>query len=259
MGCVYEPFLALTPNVGLFTARLIFNRFTFGEAAYACQASLSWQTTVVGDPLYRPFGTPPAELHARLLRENSPLAEWSNLQIVNLGLNRHLPMANAEVFLEQTEETRRSAVLSEKLGDICDVLGKPSSAVSLYQQALALNPSREQRLRLRLTLGEKLAADGRDLEAYEDYRKLIDEWPDYPGKLSVCEKLLALAGKLGKNDEAAKWQTQINLLNPPPAPPPTAPAPAAPPPQGKPESAPVGPVGIPPFAPAGPASPPTPK
>ncbi|MCX6925606.1 MAG: TIGR03790 family protein, partial [Verrucomicrobia bacterium] len=44
MGCVAEPYLSCTPDVGIFTARLIFNRFTFGEAAYASQPVLSWQT-----------------------------------------------------------------------------------------------------------------------------------------------------------------------------------------------------------------------
>jgi hypothetical protein len=32
------------------------NGYTFGEAAWAAQPVLSWQTTVIGDPLYRPFG-----------------------------------------------------------------------------------------------------------------------------------------------------------------------------------------------------------
>jgi len=35
-------------------------RITFGEAAWAAQPVLSWQTTVVGDPLYRPFAKEPA-------------------------------------------------------------------------------------------------------------------------------------------------------------------------------------------------------
>ena len=56
MGYVYEPYLPATPNVAAFLARLIAGGFTFGEAAWAAQPVLSWQTTVVGDPLYRPFG-----------------------------------------------------------------------------------------------------------------------------------------------------------------------------------------------------------
>ena len=78
MGCVEEPFLDGTPNVGLFFARWLAG-FTFGEAAYASQGMLSWQTTVIGDPLYRPFGKNPRELHEALLARHSPLIEWSVL------------------------------------------------------------------------------------------------------------------------------------------------------------------------------------
>ncbi len=53
MGCVYEPYLGLTPRIDLFNARLL-DGFTFGEAAYMASPALSWMTTVVGDPLYRP-------------------------------------------------------------------------------------------------------------------------------------------------------------------------------------------------------------
>ncbi len=86
MGCVAEPYLAGTPDVAIFTSRLIFFGFTFGEAACACQSVLSWQTTVLGDPLYRPFGKSPEQLHGELQRRQSRLVEWSWLRLVNLNL-----------------------------------------------------------------------------------------------------------------------------------------------------------------------------
>ena len=55
LGNVYEPYLALTPNLDIFTDRLR-NGFNFAESAYASERVLSWMTTFVGDPLYRPFG-----------------------------------------------------------------------------------------------------------------------------------------------------------------------------------------------------------
>ena len=86
MGCVYEPYLPLTPNVALFLERFTIGQFTFGEAAWAAQPALSWQTTVVGDPLYRPFGKSPQALHDELARRHSPLIEWSFLRLVNMQL-----------------------------------------------------------------------------------------------------------------------------------------------------------------------------
>ena len=45
-------------------------------------------------------------------------------------------------------------------------------------------------------LGEKLAAQGRVAEALENYRALIAEAPDYPGRNDIDDKLKALEPKL---------------------------------------------------------------
>jgi uncharacterized protein (TIGR03790 family) len=195
MGCVNEPYLTGTPNVAAFLARLITGGFTFGEAAWAAQPALSWQTTVVGDPLYRPYAKEPAELHAEFARTHNPLIEWSYLRIVDLGLVRGASVAKLASFLETIPATTNSAVLTEKLADFYQQLGKPFSAIGTYQRALTLNPSPEQRLRIRLTLGEKLLAQKREADAIENYRQLLKESPDYPGKPAIEAKLAALEPK----------------------------------------------------------------
>jgi uncharacterized protein (TIGR03790 family) len=214
MGCVNEPYLSGTPQVAVFLARLIYDRMTFGEAAYAGQPVLSWQTTMVGDPLYCPFGTPPQQLHEQLQREHSPWIEWSHLRVVDLNLAKGAPLRITTGYLEQLDLTRHSAVLSEKLADLYESLGKPTSAIDACEQALTLDPSPMQKLRLRLTLGERLAALNRDQDAYDNYMQLLKENPDYPGKTDIYQRLLPLAQKLGKNEEAARYE---ELINPVPA------------------------------------------
>lgn len=54
MGNVYEPFLTLTPHLDVFERRLS-EGFTFAEAGHMSVRFVSWMTTWVGDPLYRPF------------------------------------------------------------------------------------------------------------------------------------------------------------------------------------------------------------
>jgi tetratricopeptide (TPR) repeat protein len=203
MGCVYEPYLSCTPNVAAFLARFA-NGFTFGEAAWAAQPVLSWQTTVVGDPLYRPFGRPPAELHAELVRTRNPLLEWSFLRLVDLDQVRGVRVAQLANFLENLPATTNSAVLSEKLAGFFEMEGKPSSAIDTYELALARHPSPEQRIRLRLTLSDKLVAAGRESDAIENYKQLLKESPDYPGKPSVEAKMAALEQKLSGTNAPAK-------------------------------------------------------
>ena len=196
MGCVYEPYLQFTPNVA-FCLQALANGYTFGEAAWASQIALSWQNTVIGDPLYQPFKKTPPELHALLTRTKNPLLEWSFDRLICLDLARGLRAPQLIPFLaNQVPLTGQSAVLSEKLAELYEASGKPSSAIESWQNALRLKPSPQQRLRLRLTLGEKLAAQGRIAEAMADYRALIAEAPDYPGRKEIDEKLQALENKL---------------------------------------------------------------
>jgi uncharacterized protein (TIGR03790 family) len=193
MGCVDEPYLGGTPEVGIFTGRWLYFGFTFGEAAYASQPLLSWQTTVVGDPLYRPFGRNPIEQHNELAERKNKLVEWSTLRIVNLSRVRGMSLSQLTAILEDTPTTKESAVLTEKLADLYSELGKPSSAIAAYERALTLNPSPQQRIRLRLTLGEKLIAAKRDDEARTNYQKVLQESPDYPDAVGIEQKLAGLA------------------------------------------------------------------
>ncbi len=222
MGCVDEPFLSGTPEVAVFVARLIYDGMTFGEAAYAAQPVLSWQTTIVGDPLYRPFGTSPQVLHERLEQKHSKLIEWSHLRVADLNLAKGRPPSALAAYLEQIPATKQSAVLTEKLADLYEMMGKPESAIETRKKALPLDPSPQQRVRLRLDLGEELMAVSstedkhKYQDAMEDYTALLSENPDYPNKLAIYRKLLPLAQKLGKTEDAAKYQESIRLLTSPP-------------------------------------------
>jgi uncharacterized protein (TIGR03790 family) len=191
MGCVYEPYLQFTPNIALFLEAW-FNGYTFGQAAWVSQDALSWQTTVIGDPLYQPFNQPPVKRHAQLARDKSPLIEWSFERLMNLDLVRGAPLSALEKFLENLPATAKSPVLTEKLADIYDRLGKPGSAIGAWQKALTLNPSPQQRLRMRLILEQKLLADGQKAEAIADDQSLLAEAPAYPGRARVEERLKTL-------------------------------------------------------------------
>jgi tetratricopeptide (TPR) repeat protein len=167
--------------------------------------------------LYRPFAKPPQQLHQELEAKKSKLTEWSHLRVVNLNQARGASTDEQVSYLEQIPTTKESAVLSEKLGDLCAALGKPSSTVHAYERALKLDPSPQQRIRLRLTLGEKQLALNREEEAYANYQKFVVESPDYPEKTPIYQKLLTLAQKLGKKEDEAKYTEQIKP--PPPIPP----------------------------------------
>jgi tetratricopeptide (TPR) repeat protein len=210
MGCVDEPYISGTPDVSIFCARWILLGFTFGEAAYASQEALSWQTTVVGDPLYRPFGKSLEELLEEQQRTHNPAIEWTYVRAINLNLMRGKPPAEMSYFLQSLPDTKTSAVLTEKLGNLYNFEGKPASAIEAYENVLKRGPSPLQRVRIRLELADKFAALDENNKACADLKALLDEVPDYPGKPTVEKKLLALSNKLDNKQAASASSHEAN-------------------------------------------------
>jgi len=214
MGCVEEPYLEGTPDVLTFLGRWIYFGFSFGEAAYACQNSLSWQTTVVGDPLYRPFHTRALDQHMDLLRRKSPLIEWSQLRIVDMNQATGLPVEKLIEYLETAAETRTSAVLLEKLADLYFLKAKFPEAALNYHKALDQSPSPQQHIRLMLSLARTLDFSGKEADAFGVYQQFVKAFPDYPDLLGIYRKLSPLAEQFGKSQEKEQYQREINRLSP---------------------------------------------
>jgi uncharacterized protein (TIGR03790 family) len=211
MGCVDEPYLSGTPNLAVFFTRWL-SGFTFGEAACASQGALSWQTTVIGDPLYRPFGRNPQKLHEALMARHNPMIEWSYLRVVNLSLMRGVAPAKAVQYLQGVDVTGRSAVLTEKLGDLYLMQGQTNLAIKSWQHALTLNPTRLQMVRLALRLGEMLAATGQEEQALATYDAFLEGTPAYPDALALYQKMEPLAKKLHKKSQAKRYAAEIERL-----------------------------------------------
>jgi hypothetical protein len=205
MGSVDEPYLSGTPNVAAFVERLIYRRFSFGEAAYTSQGSLSWQTTVLGDPLYRPFALPPDQMHAKLDKEKSPMLAWSHLKVVDLNEATGLPPAEGLKYLDEIPLTKQSAVLMEKAGELERMQKHMPQALERYTAALKLKPSPQQKLRLLMLVGDLQAAGGNPQGAVNAYKQIMADIPDYPNASAVYKLLADLSTRLGKTKDAEEF------------------------------------------------------
>jgi uncharacterized protein (TIGR03790 family) len=218
LGNVDEPYLAATPDIPKFFARFVMQGFSFGEAAWASQNSLSWQTVAVGDPLYRPFARRPEELDRDLQRRQLALVEWSILRQINLQLFA-TPLAIEDMIAQLEGEpinrlTRQSAVLTEKLADLYWAKKKMSDALDYYEAALKRHASPQQKARVLQLLGQRRTIFGPESKAIEHYRQFLNEFPDHPEKLPIYQKLLALAQKTGDKAEVERCQNEIKRLQP---------------------------------------------
>ena len=180
--------------------------FSFGEAAYASQRALSWQITVVGDPLYTPFIKNQKERYEDLSSRKDKDLAWSMMMWVQFRLAHGADLSEIETFYEHSPETKTSAILQEKLGDVYKKNGKIFSAVDPYLTALKLPSSPLETLRMTLSAGSILANLGHEEEAYDLYKNVLKAFPNYPGKKEIFERLSQVADRLNKKDEAKEYQ-----------------------------------------------------
>jgi tetratricopeptide (TPR) repeat protein len=211
MGCVYEPYLALTPNLELFFSRL-FLGYGFAEAAYASQQAVSWQTTVVGDPLYRPYAKPLNMLQADLAAKKSQLTEWLGMLNVNRALLNDTPVGEVAKLMSSDTGVQMSAVLTEKLADLYREDGQREQSEETYRRALKLKPNRQQALRIRLRLAAMLRIDQAGAAAVKACLAIAEKHSDYVGLVDLLKNALVMARQADELDLVAKVEALLSPL-----------------------------------------------
>ncbi len=178
MGAVSEPYLSLTPHLNLFADRLCAGR-TFGESAYLSMSAVSWQVTVVGDPLYRPFRYTRVDQIEHLEQDGRPEVEWAYLRKMNLlvrdgWFNKALDYCRAKL------RERDSLVLREKLGDLYVKNDLFAEAVEQYRHVVAGAQTAETAIRVgaRLLLLLRFRGEGEAADQLE--AELRARWKDSP-------------------------------------------------------------------------------
>lgn len=218
LGFVEEPYLAGTVDLGILFDRLVNEGWTFGEAAYAAQPTLSWQTVVVGDPLYRPFPRKPEARAAEVSQRPGRWREWAVLQQINQQQVAGTPVATLAAELAAHPAAKDSAVLAQKLGDLAWLEGRTNDTFRFYRASLERKPTPAHRRFLELELARRLGAAGRAAEAVESYERFFRANPAWPGLLDLYKEALPFAGRAGPSTLVAEYERQIKRLSPPSTP-----------------------------------------
>lgn len=165
LGNVYEPYLTLTPHLDIFHDRLCAG-FTFAEASFMCQRVLSWMTTSVGDPLYRPF----AGVEAGEQKPQS--GEWAAYRAGAKIWFTQNPAAGATA-LTATGKKFRSGVIFEGLGLLQLAVNDGPAAIAAFQQAREnyIHPDDVARVAIHEVI--QLRTAGREKEALALTRRML--------------------------------------------------------------------------------------
>lgn len=178
MGAVSEPFLQFTPNLQIVAERLA-HGYTFGDAAYMAQSVLSWQVTVLGDPLYRPFRHTLAEQIEHLQEDNRPEIEWAHVRQANLLIQQGR-FNVALNYLRARLRERESPVIREKLGDLYALNELYRDAGEQYEQIVREAETAETAVRVGGRWMEILRVLGQNERADRLRDQLREAWGDHP-------------------------------------------------------------------------------
>ena len=182
-GSVYEPYLAFTPQIDIFNDRLL-SGFTFAESAWMAQRATSWQTTMVGDPLYRPFKF----LHE--LEAKVDTGEWGAYR-AGSRLWFEKDRASAEASLQAAARRLRSGVIWEGFGllELTTADGQ-EAALSAFREARKAYASPDDVVRVAIHEVVLLRAMQRVPEAVVLVGKMADTYK----KVRAVEVLRMLTG-----------------------------------------------------------------
>jgi uncharacterized protein (TIGR03790 family) len=133
LGNVYEPYLGLTPTLDIFHDRLL-RGMTFAESAYASLLPISWMTTCIGDPLYRPFGK------SGQIAEMNPFAKFKELSQRSGG--------NPDQLIKDLlEQAKTNPLFFEFAGVVAENANRTEVALSSFTQARQSTHNHADKLR----------------------------------------------------------------------------------------------------------------
>jgi len=192
LGNVYEPYLGFTPNFDVFYDRLRAG-FTFAESCYMSQRMVSWMTTFVGDPLYRPFKGDD------LMAKDAPGDEWdAYARGARVWFEQGPEKGTAE--LRQLAKESGSGVVLEGLGLLQLTLDRFADAAQTFAEAAKAYQEPADILRATIHEVFQLRTLKRTDEALKLARERSAQFPEAPG----AQVLRDLAVQLAETSKSAK-------------------------------------------------------
>ena len=185
--------------------------FSFGEAAYAPQRVLSWQTTVVGDPLYHPLGKPIQWLQEELTQAHSTKLGWLRVLATNQALQQGTERATLIQLLEKETLSQTHPAVCEKLADLYLSVNRTEEARASYERALLLKPSRDQQNRLLLNLAQLDQQAGDWKGALDRMETLLEKDTTFPQKKMMLTRMKLVAEQADLPEAVLAIEQQLTI------------------------------------------------
>ena len=107
LGNVWEPYLQASHDFSIFHDRLL-KGYSLVESAYMAMNVISWQSVVIGDPLYRPY--------KKFNETLSDFKEDRDFKAIRLARNRWADAKERQANLAQASKKLKSGIIQEHFG-----------------------------------------------------------------------------------------------------------------------------------------------
>ena len=211
LGCVEEPYLPFTLAVDLFFKRLFYGK-NFAEAAYLSVPILSWQITVVGDPLYRPFRQNfDQSLDAMEKRTDTDLP-WAYLR--KAGQMAAAGMVDPAIqLLEDKARANPHPLYQERLAQLYAEKKDYADSIRLWKECYEKTNDTAMKAYYLLSLA-RTEWDAGNPDSVAHYRQYIEFYPRHPCRIAVAIEGKDKAVQKGKQADADYFN---KIISPPPA------------------------------------------
>lgn len=211
LGNVYEPYLEFMHRPDLFFEALS-RGANLVDAAYYALPTLSWQSIVIGDPLYHPFVVPLSAQLKALAQLPPQLAGYAVIRKMDQLDSDNQKDASIEMGKQEMKEVPNLA-LALALADRLSAAGLTSESVWMLKDAVESAPTASSNWELIREAAEFLSERGRSAEAIDMFRKLfeIDQIPK-TSRLQWLAEGYAVALDAGDSSQASQWKDEYRSL-----------------------------------------------
>jgi uncharacterized protein (TIGR03790 family) len=208
MGNVFEPYLEYLHRPDLLMKALARGE-DLVDAAYYALPVLSWQSILIGDPLYHPFAVPLSAQTKDLSGLSSPLAGYAVMRQMNLLDAADRKQEAIDLGKSAMKEVP-SLALALALAPRLRAAGNGEEATWIVQGAADSADTSASNWELLGEAASFLAANKKAAEAIDLYKKLfaVDAIPPAVKSTWLAEaRRIALAG--GDTGQAAQWKEEM--------------------------------------------------
>jgi uncharacterized protein (TIGR03790 family) len=211
LGNVYEPYLEYLHRPDLFMEALARGDMLV-DAAYYALPVLSWQSIVIGDPLYRPFPAGVDKAPSSFPPATSSYAVMRRMNLLDAAGQHAQAITEGRAALQKNQNLALALALAGRL----EASGNRDEGIWAVSGAAGNADAGVGNWALLRESAQYLASRKRTAEAIDVYRRLfdIDALPEALRAPWLAEAR-AVALQSGDTSQAAEWKQQMDQLGAP--------------------------------------------